>query len=183
MRLLLSSHRCSSTQTRPFPVCSSTIMLRKNQICNPLVKMLLSLASAATHSHESRTVTSHARVTSQYDTHASRLLTLSQAGHMSHGPAGLFRPLWGNGKRTKAFKTTNPTDRSTFIIRCTRTFPSQLSISICDLQRKMRGASAALTSASAHPRAWRGEGERKRARVARAVNKSFVSPLRVIAYV
>ena len=134
------------------------------------------------------TVTSHAqsRVTHESrvsTTHASRLLTLSQAGHMSYGPAGLFRPLWGNGKRIKAFKTTNPTDRSTFIIRCTRTFPPQLFISICDLQRKMRGASAALTSASAHPRAWRGEGERKRARAARAVNKSFVSPLRVIAYV
>ena len=143
----------------------------------------VSLASAATHSHESRTVTSHARVTSQYDTRESATHLESGGEHMSYEPAGLFRPLWGNGKRAKAFKPTDTTDRSTFIIRCTRTFQPQLSISICDLQRKMRGASAALTSASAHPRAWRGEGERKRARVARAVNKSFVSLLRVIAYV
>ena len=38
----------------------------------------------------------------------------------------------------------------------------------------MRGASDTLTSASAHPRAWRGEGERKRARAARVVNKSLL---------
>ena len=96
---------------------------------------------------------------------------------MSHGPAGLVRQLGENGKREKPIRpyTQRTEARSSSVARATSShFHLKLSISICDLQRKMRGASDALTSASAHPRAWRGEGERKRARAARVVNKSLL---------
>ena len=77
------------------------------------------------------TVTSHAqsRVTHESrvsTTHASRLLTLSQAGSTCHTSqqADLGR-YGGTGKGQRPLKPTDTTDRSTFIIRCTRTFPSQ----------------------------------------------------------
>ena len=109
----------------PSRVCYPLAFERSGYLHPVFDDFIVSLASAATHSHESRTVTSHARVTSQYDTRESATHLESGGGHMSYEPAGLFRPLWGNGKRAKAFKPTDTTDRSTFIIRCTRTFPSQ----------------------------------------------------------
>jgi hypothetical protein len=126
--------------------------------------------------HESRVSTTHTRVdyspVRRGTCHTGRQVYLTYLG--SYGRTGKGRkPIRPYTQRTEA--RSSSVARAHFHLNS----PSQFVI----LQRKMRGASAALTSTSAHPRAWRGEGERKRARVARAVNKSFVSPLRVIAYV
>lgn len=82
---------------------------------------------------------------------------------MSHGQQAYLGLLWGNGKREEALTIHSNTGpkRIFHLLHATTT---HVSISIYDLQRKMRGALAALTRAFAHPRARRGEVSEVRAK-------------------